>query len=221
MGTAILLVDDHALFREGLQLLLSREPELRVVAQAGNAATARTLAATVPHDLIVLDLGLPDESGFDLLRSLRATGNHAPALVLTMFSMPDYVLEAFGAGALGYALKHQPPAEIVEAVQTVAAGRRYLSPLVEPPPAVEAQRGVLAMLSARERDVFNAIVGGLSNGECAARLGISVKTVETHRGHLFRKLGVHSLAELVQLAGRHHALVDTTPGEVVPLLKRC
>jgi DNA-binding NarL/FixJ family response regulator len=220
MGTGILLVDDHELFREGLQLLIARDPELRVVAHAANAATARSLATTVAHNLIVLDLGLPDESGFDLLRSLRASGDTAPALVLTMFAMPDYVLEAFSAGATGYALKHQPPAEIVEALHTVAAGRRYLSPLVEPPPAVEAQRGVLAMLSARERDVFNAIVGGLSNGECAVRLGISVKTVETHRGHLFRKLGVHSLAELVQLAGRHHALGDP-PGEVVPLLKRC
>jgi two-component system nitrate/nitrite response regulator NarL len=220
MGTGILLVDDHALFREGLQMLIGHDPELRVVAQAGTAAAARGLATTVAHNLLVIDIGLPDESGFDLLRSLRAAGNTAPALMLTMFAMPDYVLEAFSAGAQGYALKHQSPAEILEALRTVAAGRRYLSPLVEPPPPGEAQRGVLATLSARERDVFNAIVGGLTNSECATRLGISVKTVETHRGHLFRKLSVHSLAELVQLAGRHHALGDP-PADVVPLLKRC
>src|SRR5436305_7373722 len=134
MGTGILLVDDHALFREGLELLIGRDPELRVVAQAGSAAAARGLATTVAHNVLVIDIGLPDESGFDLLRSLRASGNTAPALMLTMFSMPDYVLEAFSAGAQGYALKHQPPTEILEGLRAVAAGRRYLTPLVEPPP---------------------------------------------------------------------------------------
>src|SRR5260370_28356404 len=101
METGILLIDDHALFREGLELLIARDPELRVVGHAGSAAAARALAPTVAHQLIVLDIGLPDESGFDLLRSLRASGNTAPALVLTMFALQDYVLEAFSAGAQG------------------------------------------------------------------------------------------------------------------------
>jgi two-component system, NarL family, response regulator NreC len=202
----IILVDDHQLFRAGLRSLLAVEPAFEVVAEAGDAREACTQIAAVDHDLVVVDVTLPGSNGIALIRELERREKRRPVLVLTMHQHADFVIDAFAAGANGYALKLQSEAEIFEAIRTTAGGGRYVAPvLAEMVRGSEQspQRSLLGSLSAREREIFDLLVRGYTNAEVAKQLFISIKTVETHRTRILRKLDVHNIGDLVRLAARH------------------
>lgn len=206
----VLLVDDHELFCQGMCALLAREPDLSVVGSARDVATARSLFDEQACDVAVIDISLPGAGGISLVRELRRELPHLAILMLSMHDYPDVVSDALARGATGYALKSQSPQEISDAIRTVAGGQRYLAPpLTELAPSIgkRPSLGLLSGLSAREREVFDLLVQGQSNQAISSSLFISVKTVETHRMRLMRKLSVHSIGELIRLAVRHDRLL--------------
>ncbi|HXU74484.1 MAG TPA: response regulator transcription factor [Polyangia bacterium] len=205
--TRVVLVDDHELFREGLRALLQGE-QVSVVGTAGDAREAIRLLDDSACDLVIVDVTLPGPSGVSLLRDLKRAQPHRPVLMLTMHTHADVVADAFDNGADGYALKSQSPAELLEAIHAVVAGERYLAPTLRTATSdgggdSSTPSGLLRMLTRREREIFELLVRGENNRAIGRLLFISVKTVETHRTRLMRKLEVHSIAELVRLAARH------------------
>lgn len=205
--TRILVVDDHAVVRSGLRLLLTQQDEFEVVAEAGDAREAIFEARAHQPDVILLDVVMPGESGIDVLPKLKAEAPDAKVLVLSMQDDPRYVREAFANGADGYVLKEAADAEVVAAVREIAGGGRYVHPaLGARMVAAEAQERAAAEadpLSDREREVLRLLALGHTNQEIARQLFISVRTAETHRSHIMRKLGFATRAELVR-----HALAN-------------
>jgi DNA-binding NarL/FixJ family response regulator len=193
----VVLVDDHRVFRESLHIALASQA-FDVVGEATTAREALQLAGKLEPDLMVLDLMLADSDGVALTRELRRQQVQARILMLTMHDSQAFVREAFQAGAQGYALKEQPLAEVMEAMRTVEQGGQYVAPSLGPLPA--PIKGDRDLLSKREREIFGLIVQGSSSVEIARALSISLKTVETHRSHINKKLGVRSPAELIRLA---------------------
>lgn len=197
-GLRILIVDDHALVRAGLRARLALEPGIARVdeASSGEEALAR-LAADEP-DLLLADISMQGMNGIELLRQVRQRHPQLRSIVLSMFHHREYVIAAVRAGACGYVLKDGPLDEIVSAVQAVAQGGRWWSApvadLVLGVPSSEPQ------ITEREREVMLKLAHGASNRQVAAELGISVRTVESHRLSLRRKLGVDSASELLKLA---------------------
>ena len=202
--TRILVVDDHAVVRTGLRLLLEAEQDFEVIADAGNARDAVFEARTANPDVILLDVVMPDQSGLDAIPTLLHEHPETKILVLSMQDDPRYVREAFGAGASGYVLKEAADTEVVAAVREVAGGGRYVHPalgarLVEAETA-EARRAEEDPLSDREREVLRLLALGHTNQEISTQLYISVRTAETHRAHIMQKLRLSSRAELVRYA---------------------
>ena len=213
----VALVDDHLLFREGIRAILSADgTDLKFVAEAADARAAFPLLDDADPDVTLVDIALPGTSGIAVVREIRRRALRTKILMLTMHSNEDFVLQAFSAGADGYALKVQSGEELIEAIRAVAAGRRYLTPNISPSvlkalesmPAGVIEQGSLASLSAREREVFDMVIRNFSNREIGKHLCISVKTVETHRVAINRKLDCHSTAELVRLAAQRGLLLD-------------
>lgn len=208
----LMLVEDHAVFRSALrELFATREPSFEMVAEAATAQDAWRLADQHHPDLTIMDLFLRGESGISATRELCRRHRGARVLILTAVDNPCFVREAFAAGARGYALKEQSAEEIFGAVRVVASGARYLPPRFDPELMVEGRQdaqseGLFGQLSAREREIFDLVVAGHGNQRIAAELFISVKTVETHRARINRKLGVHSGVELVRFAALHGRL---------------
>jgi len=208
----MMLVEDHAVFRTALrELLAAHDPSFEVVAEAATAQDAWRSADQHRPDITIMDLVLRGESGVSATRELCRRHRGARVLMLTAIDNPSFVREAFAAGARGYALKEQTFEEIVGAVRVVASGMRYLPPQFDPElinegkPGAPAE-GLFSQLSAREREIFDLVVAGHGNQRIAAELFISVKTVETHRARINRKLGVHSGVELVRFAALHGRL---------------
>lgn len=205
----VVLVDDHALFREAFHELLSvSAPQVRVVGESPDARGAVALAQSLRPDLIVMDVLLQGTNGIAATRELRRVGYEGHVLVLTSAREPSFVSDALAAGAQGYALKEQNIAEVVLAIQIVSQGGRYVAPRFEHsvPEGVAKAEGVPSVteeLSPREREIFNLVIAGHSNQGIATELFISIKTVETHRSRINRKLRVHSTAELIRLAALH------------------
>lgn len=185
----VLLVDDHAVVRQGLRLLLESHPDMEVVGEAPDGATALTLVARIRPDVILLDLLMPGMDGIETIRRLRAEGQRAEVLVLTA-SLDDHLVKAaLEAGARGYVLKVSRPAELVEAVRRVARGEEALDPAAARV-LVQGLRGgdPLAVLTPREREVFDALARGMSNPQIAASLHVSEATVRTHIASVLDKL---------------------------------
>lgn len=204
MSTRVLIVDDHAVVRSGLHLLLDAEDDLEVVGEAGSAREAVFEARTANPDVILLDVVMPDQSGLEAIPTLLHEHPETKILVLSMQDDPRYVREAFGAGASGYVLKEAADAEVVAAIREVAGGGRYVHPvlgarLVEAETA-EARRAEEDPLSDREREVLRLLALGHTNQEISTQLYISVRTAETHRAHIMQKLRLSSRAELVRYA---------------------
>lgn len=208
----VMLVEDHAVFRTALRELFgTRDPSFEVVAEAATAQDAWRAAEQHRPDVTIMDLFLRGESGVSATRELCRRQRGARVLILTAVDNPCFVREAFAAGARGYALKEQTADEIVAAVRVVAGGLRYLPPRFDPELLGSVRNethadGLFGQLSAREREIFDLVVAGHGNQRIASELFISIKTVETHRARINRKLGVHSGVELVRFAALHGRL---------------
>jgi DNA-binding NarL/FixJ family response regulator len=200
----ILVVDDHAVVRSGLRLLLEAEDDLEPVGEAGNARDAVFQARTLKPDVILLDVVMPERTGLEVLPQLIHENPEAKVLVLSMQDEPRYVREAFAAGASGYVLKEAADTEVVAAVREVANGGRYVNPeLGARLVAADAEAEKLAEadpLSDREREVLRLLALGHTNQEIAKQLYISVRTAETHRAHIMQKLRLQTRADLVAYA---------------------
>ncbi len=199
-----LVVDDHAVVRSGIKLLLDREDDIEVVGEAGNAKDAIFRVRALKPDVILLDVVMPGESGIDVMPSLLKESPDTKVLVLSMQDDPSYVREAFAAGASGYVLKEAADEEVVAAVREIANGGRYVHPaLGARMVAAEAEARAAAEadpLSEREREVLRLLALGHTNQEIAQMLYISVRTAETHRAHIMQKLRLATRAELVRYA---------------------
>ncbi len=202
--TRVLIVDDHAVVRAGLKLLVDSEDDFEVVGEAGNARDAIFEARSLKPDVILLDIVMPDQSGLEIVPQLLHENEETKVLVLSMQDEPRYVAEAFEAGASGYVLKEAADAELVAAIREVAGGGRYVHPelgaRLVAAATEERKRAEDDPLSEREREVLRLLALGHTNQEIARQLYISVRTAETHRAHIMQKLRLTSRAELVRYA---------------------
>jgi two-component system response regulator NreC len=206
----VMIADDHPLVRSGLRVLLEREGEFHVVAEAADGYEAIDLAALHKPEVILLDVGMPRLSGPDAAMSISQKAPGVRIVMVSMHSDEAYVLRALKAGARGYLLKASPEADVLAAVRAVASGNAYFSPaitklLVEEYVLEARRRGVddsYDLLSVREKEILLLLASGKSNRDIADQLHISVSTVETHRNNVFQKLHLHSLAELILYAVR-------------------
>jgi len=204
MSIRVLVIDDHAVVRSGIRLLLEAEEDIEVVAEAGTAEEGVRAARLEKPDVVLLDVVMPGKSGIEATPDIRAAAKSAGVLVLSMQDDPSYVRQAFAAGASGYVLKEAVDVEVVQAVREVAAGRKYVHPALGARlAAAEAENAMKAAsdpLSEREREVLRLLALGHTNQEIAKMLYISVRTAETHRAHIMQKLGLQTRAELVRHA---------------------
>lgn len=203
----IVLVDDHQILREGLRALLNGEPDLRVVAEASRGQDAIALVAQSQPDVAVIDLGLPDMSGLEVIREIRKQHGAVRLIVLSMHTQREFVLQAIDAGCDGYVPKSTAHSSLFEAIRTVHAGERFLHPKVasvlmetRARPSTETEQ--LNALSGRERDVLRLTAQGYISREIAEQLMLSPKTVETYRQRAMEKLGLQHRADLIRYALR-------------------
>jgi DNA-binding NarL/FixJ family response regulator len=201
MPITILLADDHAVVRQGLRAILGAEADVRLVGDAADGQEALRLAERLEPDVLVLDLMLPGLNGFEVTRQVRKRVPRTRIVILTMHTDPAYAAEALRAGATGYVAKDADAAELLAAVRAAAVGERYLSPAL---PAAALEAGEPAdpyeALTPREREVLQLTAEGHTAAGVAAKLHISVRTVETHRAHVLQKLGLKNEKEMVRYA---------------------
>ena len=197
-------MDDHAVVRSGLKLVLDADDGIEPVGEAGTARDAIFEARSLKPDVILLDVVMPDQSGLDIIPALLHESPGTKILVLSMQDDPRYVREAFDAGASGYVLKEAADSEVVAAVREVAGGGRYVDPelgaRIVAAESAERKRAEEDPLSDREGEVLRLLALGHTNQEIAKQLYISVRTAETHRAHIMQKLRLSSRAELVRYA---------------------
>ena len=204
MSIRVLIVDDHAVFRAGLKLLVDAEEDLETAGEAGNARDAIFQARSTTPDVVLMDVVMPDQSGLDVLPQLLHEHPEMKVLILSMQDDPQYVKQAFSAGASGYILKEAADTEVVAAIRDVAAGNSYVHPALGArlvaAETKAAKRAEEDPLSEREREVLRLLALGHTNQEISSQLYISVRTAETHRAHIMQKLRLTSRAELVRYA---------------------
>lgn len=197
----IVLADDHALVRDGIRLLLEAEPDLHVLAEAGDSDTAHRLVAQHRPAILILDLTMPGTPVLELLPRLREELPDTQLIVLTMHADTSFARSVFAAGGRAYVVKHSAGAELVAAVRAVISGDTYVTPELAASLAAEpAEPGPPDRLSPREQEVLSLIALGYMNPEIADQLVLSVRTVETHRSNIQRKTGCSTRAELVAYA---------------------
>jgi DNA-binding NarL/FixJ family response regulator len=199
----VLLADDHALFRAGVCALLADEGDFEVAGEAATAAETLRLAREEPFDILLLDISLPDRSGIDILRQLRAHRPELPILILSAFPEEQYALNLLRAGANGYLSKDAVPQQVVQAIRTLLQGRKYISPALAQLIAEDFEgdsRPPHAKLSEREFQVFCKLAAGKSVGDIASELHISNKTVSTYRARVLEKMRAQSNADLTYYA---------------------
>jgi DNA-binding NarL/FixJ family response regulator len=202
---SIVLADDQALVRTGFRLILSSEPDLEVVGECHDGATAVELVTELQPDVVLMDIRMPELDGIAATRQIAAAGLKTRVLMLTTFDLDEYVVDAFRAGASGFLLKTAPGDQLIAAVRTVHAGEALLAPastrrLIEQSARVTPDSPVLDSLTARERDVLTLLARGLSNPEIAAELVVEPSTVKSHVASLLSKLGVRDRVQAVVFA---------------------
>ena len=211
MTVRVLLVDDHAVVRDGLRFILEAQAEFSVAAEASNGHKAVELAQNLCPDVAIIDIVLPELNGIEVARQICEICAETRVIILSMYATPEYIYRALQAGARGYLVKESAGDEVVAAVRAVIAGHRYLSRQI-----AEAmidnyielrQAGVvenpLDSLSPREREVLQLVVEGYSASEIATKLGLSTRSIETYRGRIMTKLDIDNLPTLVKFAIRH------------------
>ena len=197
----LLLVDDHPLVRDGLRARLEVVPGFEVVGEAGNADEALAQMAALRPSLVLMDVGMKDVNGIDLTAMLLAREPALQVLMLSMYDNPEYVQRAMQAGARGYVLKDAPASEIIAAIEAVAGGGTFLSPAVSK--RLFRNQAPRPLLSSREAQILSALARGLSSKQIAREMDVSVRTVETHRQSIKRKLSLEGQAELIKYAVEH------------------
>jgi len=209
----ILLVDDHKLVRAGIRSLLERLPGIEVIAEANDGHEALRLVAEHRPQVVLMDIAMPDLNGLDATRRLTADFAEVQVIILSIYSDEEHVYHALRAGAAGYLLKDAAIEELELAIRAVARGETYLSPPISKPVIAEYVRrtnagpGSTARLSPRQTQILKLIAEGQSMKQIALQLGISTKTVETHRAALMDRIGMRDVAGLVRYAIKH-GLID-------------
>ena len=204
----IVIAEDHTILREGLRVLLSSHPDLEVVGEAVDGREAIRRVDEAAPDLVLLDLSMPRMNGMDAIREIRRGSPETKILALTVHKAEEYVLSALEAGADGYALKDATHAELLTAIRSVLAGKRYLSPGVSEKviegylagKKAQTTRSPWDSITPREREVLKLIAEGYKNKKIADILCISVKTVEKHRANIMEKLDLHNVSDLTAYA---------------------
>ena len=205
----ILIVDDHPLVRDGVRTLLGGHPGCSVVGEASDADEALQLVAQLQPELVLTDIGMKHTSGITLTGQLSLVHPQVAVLILSMYDNPDYVRQAMQAGARGYVLKDAPSADILAAIDAIAAGGQFLSAsLSRSPTRSDTPR---PLLSEREIEILGGLARGLSSKQIAAEHALSVRTVETHRQNIRRKLKIEGQAELIRYAVEHCRPHTDTP----------
>jgi DNA-binding NarL/FixJ family response regulator len=209
MTIRVLVADDQSMIRAGFRMLLAREPDLEVVAEAATGLEAVAKVARFDPTVVLMDIRMPELDGLEATRRILAANGEARVLILTTFDLDEYVYEALSAGASGFVLKDDPPEQLIAAIRTVARGEALLSPAVTKrvirrfaQTRLPAAPKELGELTAREHEVFLLIAEGLSNAEIGRKLHISEGTVKTHVTHVLQKLGLRDRVQAVVLAHR-------------------
>ncbi len=210
MAIRIILADDHLIVRDGMRYLLEKDPGIVVVAMADNGRMALELAREFRPDVVVMDIAMPEMNGIEATRRLTGEMPGTAVLILSMHSARRYIVEALAAGAKGYLLKECVSDELVRGIRTVAANETYLSPKVADQIVKDYMKRlssdtilpVPVFLSSREREILQLVAEGKNTKEIAFTIGVSGKTVETHRQQIMKKLNLHSVAELTRYAIR-------------------
>ena len=212
----IILAEDHETIRDGLKLLVNSRPDMEVVGEADNGRTALQLAEESSPDVVVMDISMPELNGLQATKKLKDKSPQVKVLILTRHSEPGYLQELLQAGAGGYVLKQSKSEELIRAILAVAAGQTYLDPAVTERAVTQFResgqvphKAPNANLTAREADVLRLIALGYVNKEVAARLNLSVKTVEAHRSNAMNKMGMKSRVDIVRYAILQDWLQDT------------
>jgi len=206
----ILLADDHTVMRNGLRLLLERQPHLQVVGEAADGRQAVALSETLNPDVVVMDIAMPNLNGIEAARQIVNRNPRTAIAILSMHSDESYVIRALKAGARAYLLKDSAEADLLAAVRALADGKSFFSPaiskiLVEDYMRQLESRGAedtYELLTNREREILQLLAEGRTNKEVANMLNLSLYTVETHRAHILQKLNLHSVPELILYAVR-------------------
>lgn len=201
----VLVADDHMVVRSGIRHVLESEAGFEIVGEAANGTEAVSLAAELHPDVVVLDISMPEKSGLEVAASLRNSAAGTRVLILSIHDNAEYVVESVRAGAHGYLLKDTAATELRHAIRAVCRGESYFSPPVASRLSAAlrgqpAKPSGLEQLTGREREVLVGVAKGRTNKEIAAELGISHRTVETHRESLMRKLQIRTVAELTRFA---------------------
>jgi DNA-binding NarL/FixJ family response regulator len=207
----VLVADDHAVVRDGLAAILNAQPDIEVVAQAGDGEEVLRQVPAMKPDVVLMDIAMPRLNGLEAAALLRERHPDVQVVILSMYATPEHIYQALKAGALGYLVKASAGQEVVQAVRAVAAGRRFLSAQVADTLTEDYLRrreaadepGPLARLSPQERRVLQLVAEGYSSAEIAAMLHLSPKTVETYRHRIMTKLNLRNLAELIRFAIQH------------------
>ncbi len=220
----LLLVDDHAILREGLRSLLELQSDLTVVGEAGDFERAVELATALQPDVVLTDIGLPGRSGLLLVRELRKVCPGARIVLLTAHCSEEYIRAGLDAWPDGYVLKDCSHAELATAIRAVATGQHFLCKAVASQVlstyvhqgAQRVKQDPLQSVTVRERQLLTRIASGNSNKAIARELKLSVKTVEKHRANLMRKLELHNAADITRFALRHHLMGAETGAPLIP-----
>ncbi len=212
----IILSEDHETIRDGLKLLVNSRPDMEVVGEADNGRTALQLAEEFSPDVVVMDISMPELNGLQATKKLKDKSPEVKVLILTRHSEPGYLQELLQAGAGGYVLKQSKSEELIRAILAVAAGQTYLDPAVTERAVTQLResgqvphKAPNANLTAREADVLRLIALGYVNKEVAARLNLSIKTVEAHKSNGMNKMGMKSRVDIVRYAILQDWLQDT------------
>lgn len=207
----VIIADDHAILRAGLKQILAETKDIVVVGEAQNAAEAIKLGCQSDADIILLDISLPDRSGMDVLKYIKRENSTIAVLMLSMYKEDQYAIRALKSGAAGYLCKQSASTELVNAIHTVTKGKKYITPAVAQILAnqigIENQKAPHEMLSDREFQTLTMIASGLSVGDIAVKLSLSVKTVSMYRRRLLDKMQLHNNSELTHYAFQN-MLVD-------------
>jgi two-component system response regulator NreC len=206
----VVIADDHAVVREGIKMILSREPDIEIVGEASNGREALDLVATAKPIVVVMDISMPEMGGIEATRRVKEAYPKVNVLALTMHEDESYVFQLLKAGASGYVLKRGAAQDLVQAIRSAARGEAFLYPSVARSVLADYLKRVQSGeerhrydgLTDREREILALIAEGLSNQEIAQKLFISIKTVQTHRTHIMEKLDLHNRAQLVRYAIR-------------------